>query len=242
MKITICDDNSEDLSTIEKMMKKYLNTRPFIDYQMSKFSNPIKLYKEINDKNFADIYILDIIMSNATGIDIGKEIRKNNSDNTIIYITTSDDFALDAFNVHACRYLLKPIQESQFFEAMDYAVSCTKTKREPIYLVKTKDGLRSIPYSKIMYIENAARLLYIHMTDGEVITSIFIRKSFEKELEQLIENNQFIQVHKSYLINLNYIDKLNSSSIIMNNGDIIPVSRKNTANVKRQYLLFLSEQ
>ncbi len=125
---------------------------------------------------------------------------------------------------------------------MDYARSYRESKRGPLYLVKTRTGMVSIPCSKIEYIENASRMLNVYLTDGSVITSIFIRKSFDDEIKDLITEKSFMQVHKSFLVNLNYIKKLEGNSITMDSGTHIPISKKNTANVKRQYLTFISEQ
>ena len=85
-------------------------------------------------------------------------------------------------------------------------------------------------------------MLNVYLTDGSVITSIFIRKSFDDEIKDLITEKSFMQVHKSFLVNLNYIKKLEGNSITMDSGTHIPISKKNTANVKRQYLTFISEQ
>lgn len=111
-----------------------------------------------------------------------------------------------------------------------------------MYPIKTKNGLQSVSCSKIEYVENASRMLNVHLTDGSTITSIFIRKSFEEELGELIHNKCFLQVHKSFLINLNHVKKLDGNNIIMSSGANIPVSKKNISNVKRQYLLFVSGQ
>lgn len=181
-------------------------------------------------------------MSGTSGIDIGNQLKSLGSSAAIIYTTSSDDFALDAYGVHAIRYLLKPVQEDKLFEALDYARSFQEAKKGPMYLVKTKSGLTSIPYSKIEYIENSSRMLNIHLTNKEVVTSIFIRKSFDEEISDLCKESNFLQVHKSFLINLNYVKKLDGNSITMDNGDEIPISKKNTANAKRRYLLFISEQ
>ena len=109
----------------------------------------------------------------------------------IIYITSSDDHALDAYGVHAVRYLLKPIDENSLFEALNYALSYTKTKTEPLYLIKTKDGILQRPYSKIEYIENANRRLAVHLVNGETLISLFIRKCFEDEIQQVAEKRIF---------------------------------------------------
>lgn len=242
MKIAICDDSIKDLAAIENLLGKYCKQYPQADFEVEKFTDPAQLSGQIQKEQLADIYILDILMSGTTGIDIGKQIKSSGSGAAIIYITSSDDFALDAYNIHAVRYLLKPIQEEAFFEALDYARSFQEQKKGPVYLVKTKQGLVSIPCAKIEYIENISRMLNVHLTDGAEITSIFIRKSFDEEIKGLLQKGYFMQVHKSFLVNLNYIKRLEGSSIAMDSGADIPISKKNTANVKRQYLLFISEQ
>ena len=242
MKIAICDDSMKDLITLEGMLETYKKLNPNAAFQVEKFSDSSALYEKIQKKELADIYILDILMAQTSGIDLGNEIRKVSNENAIIYITSSDDFAMDAFQIHAVKYLLKPVQETQFLEALDYAFSYTKLKKGPLYQKKTKSGLQSVPVSKIEYVENASRMLHVHLTDGRIITSIFIRKSFEEELGDLLRDENFLQVHKSFLINLNHVKKLDGNNIIMGSGANIPVSKKNTTLVKRQYLLFVSGQ
>lgn len=242
MKITICDDSIQDLSKIEKALQKYMNHNTKANFEISKYSDPGKLSRNVSAGQFADIYILDLIMSSQTGIDIGRQLRKSGCQNPIIYITSSDDFALDAYQVHAVRYLLKPVSEADLFEAMDHALSYGEIKSGPIYLIKTKDGLISVPYSKIEYIENVSRTLDVHLTDKENIKSIFIRKSFDDEISELLQDRSFIQAHKSYIINLNCVKQLTPSSVIMESGKHIPVSKTRTAGVKKAYLSFIAEQ
>lgn len=99
--------------------------------------------------------------------------------------------------------------------------------------LETKEGLISIPYSRIEYIENYSRRLNICLTDGKNIQSIFIRKSFNEETQQIAENDSFIQVHKSFLVNLYHVDKLMSGNIIMESGARFPISKARTADVKK---------
>lgn len=242
MHIVICDDKIEDLANIEKMLLKYSKCHPNINFETEKFSDAHKLLGKIQDNQMADIYILDIIMSEVTGIDIGNQIRKSGNKSIIIYITSSADFALDAYDVHAVRYLVKPVDEDKFFEAVDYALSYIDVKRGSVYIVKTKDGLEQVPYSQIEYIESSSRMLEVNLTNGGKIKSICIRKSFDEEIKELLDDKSFIKVHKSFLINLRYIKKLNRNNVIMESGASIPVSKKSTVNVKREYLLFVSEQ
>ncbi len=159
----------------------------------------------------------------------------------IIYLTSSDDFALEAYGVHAARYLLKPVSEKDFFEAMEFALSYNKVNEEILFPVKTKMGTVSVPYSKIEYIENYSRMLNVHLMDGSSIKSIFIRKSFDEEIRQISGDRSFLRVHKSFLINMNHIKKLEYGNILMESGRRIPVSKTRAADVKKEYLLFISE-
>lgn len=241
MKVVICDDNIQDLAGIKNLLIKYREYSPKVDFEVEKFSDAVRLSDKIQKNELADIYVLDMIMTEKTGIDIGNQIRRTGSGSAIIYITSSDEFALDAYDVHAVRYLLKPVSEERFFEAMDYAVSCTRLKTEPMYLVRTKDGLISLSHSRIEYIEQSARRLEIYLTSGECIQSIFIRRSFDSEIEELLNVKGFIRVHKSFLVNLKYIKQLISGSAVMESGRSVPVSRAKAAEVKREYMQYVSE-
>lgn len=243
MKLVICDDNISDLIKIEKLVAKYKTLNPKTELEIIKFTEPDRLSEQIRRRDLADIYILDIIMSQTTGIEIGSQIRNVGSQKpVIIYITSSNDFALEAYDIHAIRYLLKPISEEKFFEALDYALSSREIKQDPVFPVKTREGLVSVPCSQIEYIENASRTLEVHLTSREQVKSIFIRRSFEDEIEPLTDNRNFVQVHKSFLINFQHVKKLDTDSILMSSGTSIPVSKRNTARVRKEYLLFVSEQ
>ncbi len=87
MRIVICDDSIEDMLKIEKMLIKYMEVSSNTDFVTEKFSDALQLYQKIQEGELADIYILDMIMSEKNGIDIGRQIRKIGKENVIIYIT-----------------------------------------------------------------------------------------------------------------------------------------------------------
>ena len=123
MRIVICDDTLKDLIKLEKLLLKYSSYYSDMNFEIEKYSDAALLSKKIQEEDLADIYILDIVMSKITGIDIGRQIRKNNKKSVIIYVTVSDNYALDAYGIYAIRYLLKPVNETLFFESLDYALS-----------------------------------------------------------------------------------------------------------------------
>ncbi len=242
MKIAICDDSIEDLFKIEQLLLKYKTLYPGRDFELEKFSDPAVLSQLIAQGRLADIYILDMLMQGKTGIAIGSQLRQMGCENAVIYVTASDDFALDAYGVRALRYILKPVSESRLFEALDYALSTAMLKSEPLFLIKTEDGLVQTPYSGIEYIENVRRKLEVHLTDGRMLKSLFIRKSFEDEICELVLKKNFQQVHKSFLVNLDYVRRLTAECINMESGKLIPVSKARAARVRREYLLYVSDK
>lgn len=241
MKIVVCDDNAEDLETVDRLLDRYGKAAADRSLVVEKFQNASVLYNGILQGARADLYILDMIMAEQTGIDIGSLLRTTGFEGMIIYITSSDDFALDAYGVHAARYLLKPVSEESFFEAMDFALSYKKVEKDPLFPVKTKEGTVAVPYSKIEYIENYARSLNVRLTDAELIRSIFIRKSFDEEIREIAADRSFLQVHKSFLINMNYVKRLEQTDIVMESGIHVPISKARAADVKKEYLLFISD-
>ena len=241
MKIVICDDCVKDLQRLERLLQKYRDTAAGIHFEVEEFTDACRLYERILQGDQADIYLLDMIMSEKNGIEIGSLIRQNGGGGVIIYVTTSADFALEAYEVHASRYLLKPVSEEHFFEAMDFALYYQNAEKNPLFPVKTKNGTLSVPYSKIEYIENYSRMLNVFLADGENIKSIFIRKSFDEEIKEISGDRSFLRIHKSFLINMNHVKKLGQGNIIMESGRRIPVSKTRAAEVKREYLQFLSE-
>lgn len=123
---------------------------------------------------------------------------------------------------------------------MNFARSYTRIHKEHLFLVKTREGTLSVSYSRIEYIENYSRTLNVYLNDGENIRSIFIRKSFDEEIREIAGDKSFLQVHKSFLINMKYVKKLEQSEIVMESGKRIPVSKTRATDVKRTYLQFLS--
>ena len=77
------------------------------------------------------------------------------------------------------------------------------------------------------------------MTDGENIKSIFIRKSFDTEIEELLNDKSFLQVHKSFVINLKHVKRLTMNNVVMESGKSIPVSKARSAGQKKSILYLL---
>lgn len=241
MKITICDDEMREVKNTKELLDQYLLTKPGLSATVEVSQNSSKLYDDINAGEESDIYILDVMMPGRSGIEIGKLLDEQKRKCVVIYTTCSKDYALDAYGVKASRYLLKPIEENAFCEAMDFAILHVQQKLSPEFIVKTKQGVVTLDFDKIIYIESASRAMHFHMSDGSLIRSIMLRASFETELDPILKDENFIQIHKSFVINMAYISNMSQESVTLGNV-ILPISKKKIAQTKKTYLAYIADR
>ena len=237
LSIAICDDEMVEIKNIIQALYIVLDEKVSLDYYTD--------YNELLDACQAgkeyDIYFLDILMPGMTGINVAHLINEYNRDALIVFITSSREYALEAFGVKAVRYLLKPIEHNALKEAIDYCKSLMKNTKKT-WLVKTQRGIVTIDMNDITYIESYNRAMNIHKSDGSTILSSSLRSSFEDALKEILENPVFIQVHKSYVVNMNYVDTYGSSLLYLEDGDEIPISKNKSKDVKTKFLKFMADR
>ncbi|MGN1050970.1 MAG: LytR/AlgR family response regulator transcription factor, partial [Acutalibacteraceae bacterium] len=187
--------------------------------------------------NSFDIFLLDMIMPDMNGISLAREIAKKVKAPIIIFLTASKDHALEAYGVRAIRYLLKPVDTDSLSEAITLAYSQLKSrKKEKTFCIKTADGIQKIKYSHILYAEMAMRAIHIYKFDGNKIVSNIMRKSFEEEMAPLLNDKCFVQIHKSYIVNMDYIDTLGKSELTLFTGTKLPISRNHQSGTKKKFM------
>lgn len=239
IRIAICDDEQETLHDLADTVTHY-GTQKNLDLSIDKFIHPKDLADKISHSSHYEIYILDMLMPHLNGIEIGQLIRQQDTQAVIIYLTSSMDFAYQAYGVFAQRYLLKPLKETEFFEAMDFAAEHVLQMQKSLY-INTAQGIQKIFYQEIEYVENAARAIHIFATNGKEIISRLLRKSFENDMDGLLKSHDFIQTHKSFIVNLGQVRLYGPSQMTMRSGAQIPISKSRQSEVKRAYLSYISE-
>ncbi|MCH8559013.1 MAG: LytTR family DNA-binding domain-containing protein [Balneolia bacterium] len=229
-KVIIIDDESAG----RKLIKEYIQAHP--DYVvLAEANNGVDAVRLINGYK-PDLVFLDIQMPGLTGFEVLTHLEEIPQ---IIFSTAYDEFALQAFEVHAVDYLLKPYTKERFERALDRSFKrnridairplteslLTKDKAYPEkILVKSRNKLITVATSDIIRIEaygDYSRLI----TSGETYLSNF----GIGELEQKLDPGTFLRVHRSSIINYNRIAEVNkypnSYEITMINSDKVRVSR-----------------
>ncbi|MBQ4528462.1 MAG: response regulator transcription factor, partial [Clostridia bacterium] len=152
MKLAICDDERICREELIKLLNEYIAVNPGKDISFSEFSNADNILDSSSALDF-DIYILDIVMPGLSGIELGKTLRSMGSKGKIIYLTSSEEFAVDSYKVKAANYILKPVCKDELFTTLDDIISEISENEEKSLIVKTADSITRVTYNSILYAE-----------------------------------------------------------------------------------------
>lgn len=232
IKIAFCDDDISVLNELRVLLDRYrVDRNQEIEY--TAFQSPLELLAEIEKGTRFDILFLDVLMPGETGIDAAAEIRRYDTNVKIIFLTSSAEYAVQSYTVGAYFYQLKPIWAESFLRLMDSAVAACEKEHSESLILRCKSGITRIELRQLEYCEVIHRTLFLHLTSGKVLESVGRLDELSKQLEP---SGMFLRPHRSYLVNLDYIQNLSSHSITMSCLTEIPLPRGNYHEVKEAYL------
>ncbi len=233
MKIAICEDTRQDLLHIASLVETYRNTRK-TELTYVSFQNATELLSTLEGGNY-DVLLLDVLMPGINGIQAAREIREQDEQVKIIFLTSSPEFAVESYSVQAYYYLLKPVSENKLFPILDKLAEDFR-KPEDALRIKTQSSVISLTYGKIEYVEVRAKKLYFFMTNGSVRE---VPGSLSEYEQALLKRPGFIKVHPSYLVNLKWVQELQKCELVTASGHRVPVSRTAYPQVRTAYTQFL---
>lgn len=221
LKCLVIDD--EELA--RGLIKSYIAKLDFLEI-IGDFESPLDAMSIIQ-KETIDVIFLDIQMPDLKGTDFAKLI---NPTTKIIFTTAYSEYALEGFELNALDYLLKPITFDRFLVAVNKLASPTTPTVDSSDTITVKSGydLHKLKYSAILYIESDNEYVVFH-TKNEKIMSHQSLKSLEKTLD----NSMFKRVHRSFIINKEFVTALKGKELFM--GEIkIPISTSYYDQVKKE--------
>lgn len=233
--IALCDDIASELEKVETLLEKYKEINSMLRYKLNRFEDAQLLIDKIIDKNYLpDLLLMDIVMKEKTGLEAVREMREEGYDIPVIFLTTSTEYALEAYQVDALQYLVKPLDKKRFFHAMDIAFEVIKKVEKNFIVIKTSNGLRQIHPDQIIYCETQKNYQILHL-EGEQIR---VRMTSGELYEILGAFPQFLKCGSSYVLNLNHIISMNREEIHVDNGDKIYLPRNRVTEFKKKYFAF----
>ena len=234
LRIAICDDEENQLNRTTVLLSTYLQSHPDLHGQVEAFQSGGALLQRAEGAGGFDLYVLDILMPELSGIDTGRRLRALGEGGEIIYLTSSNEFAADSYDVRAFFYLLKPVEEKKFFQVLDGAVKKLNRRRSSAVVVATVDGPRRILLERIRYVERVGRCMRYYCTDG-MVDSQTIRVSFREAAAPLLADRRFCQCGASFVLNFQHVAGVNGQTALLDNGQTVALPRTSATEFKKAW-------
>ena len=166
-----------------------------------------------------DIVLMDIEMPGLNGIEVAKQLRKEDDTAVLIFVTHMVNYAIEGYAVRAMDFLVKPVEYQNFRIKMDRAIELLEKTRGSEFTIQTSTGLRRIRTDEIQYIEVMDHTLLFHLNSGELT----LRGSI-KDYEEKLSPFDFVRCNNSFLINLRHVKELDGNDVLIDKHRI-PVGR-----------------
>ena len=234
LNIAICDDEAIHRREIQTMLSRYLQEHPSLEGKLWVYSEGKALLEQAREMGGFDLYILDILMPEFSGIEIGRRLRALGDGGEILYLTNSNDFAADSYDVGAFFYLLKPVEEEKLFRVLAGAVEKLLWKKNRSMLVNTMQGPRCVLFQKIRYAERIGRGIRFFCTDA-VVDSTTIRVPFREAMAPLLEDRRFCLCGASFVVNFQYVTGVNGPIVILDDGQSLALPKAAATDFKKAW-------
>ncbi len=227
--IAICEDETYLLEELRKKAEAYLKTRHY-PAEIRTFTSGEDLLKE--QRSF-DLILLDLVLPGINGLETAKRLSRKSC---IIFITSYREYAVDAFEVEAVHYLLKPVTDERLYQAMDRALKQSKQADDRTLALIKSGSTHILPIRDILYCEVFDHRVCIHTAQGNYEYSGTL-DMLEGKLD-----GRFFRCHRSYLINMSHVVGQEKGTALVSNGNRVLISRRKQAEFMQRLLRNLKNE
>lgn len=230
-KIAICDDEEFTCSNIETTLLEY-SQKSNLKVQVDIFGSGEKLLKVLESKALYDIIFLDIDLVTISGVDIGKKLRDEleNESTKLIYISSKTSYAMQLFKTRPIDFLIKPLCKNDILDVLIRCVKIINSENE-VFEFSIGANTHRVFYKDILYFRSIGRKILITLCNESV--------EFYGKLDEIANQLpfwDFLQIHKSYVINCNNVIEYTYETVKMKNKEILTISQANRKNVREKLL------
>lgn len=228
--VAIVEDDDEQASILERMILNYRNDSEIDVVRFSGFDDLEERASRI------DIALMDIRLGDEskTGINAAATMFPQGSGTQVIYVTGYPEYCTEVYQTEHIYFLTKPVMQADLNDALGKAIEgiCRNGER-PLGISSGNRLVRVLP-RKISYIESDRRKVRVHLADSTVLETYHSMKALAPLLP-----GSFIRCHKSFLVNMTFIAELQSDSVRMLSGELVPMSRTNRRQVRERFTTYL---
>lgn len=226
IRIAALDDEEQWITTERQITEQCFQPE---EYEFSSYTSVDEFLSELNEKK-CDIYLLDMefpVSSGFSGLAIGKVIKDLYEEAVIIYITGHVEYAIEAFEVNAFRYIPKVMLEEKLPEAYRVIANKIRQRRKEYLTVTLENRMEKIDKSQIYYLVKEKKYVIITHTEGKCK----VRTSLD-EMQRRLNMDCFLRIDKGCVVNIMHVMSLAHYQVKMRNGNYLTISHPQIQNVK----------
>lgn len=231
MVIYICDDEPIYVEKVAEVIRNYCDEEKY-KFTVKEFVDEDKMLEEIYKYEDADLVFIDIQLKKRNGIDIAASIKKVMRDVSIAYITAYDVFIQASFGTEPIGYLKKPFEDEKIINIVELKKSKIEGNKKSKLEFVCEHKKVCINVNKILYITSNLRKVEIS-TANEKFYSYEKLNDVQDKMNSI--GADFVRVHRSILVNFDYVSRYEHDKVILINGEEIPVSRNYRKRVSDDY-------
>lgn len=227
MKILLCEDNRADLEKAREQIEAAAETYP--EESMLEICQTAEACRAYLKSEMPDLVFMDIFMAETSGVVLAREIRSLSTDVQLVFLTSSNEFAAESYEVGAMDYILKPTTQSQVKKVFENYIKARKSQRRYILVKRGRDEVK-IEEAGIFYVRTIGNETSIHTKTG-VIRAYYPLREIEKQLDL----SHFLKVRKGLITSMDYIETMEGDYCMLKNGEEYAISRKNKAENRKKF-------
>lgn len=226
--IVLCDDDGAFAAAFARRIEALPDYAPRT-MRLQVVQDPAAL----TDETPCDLLFLDIDLGAENGIRVARRLRRTRPDTVLIFVTNYKEYAPEGYEVNAFRYLAKDELDAKLGPYFRAALAACRTRLRTVELVCDGEPVQ-LPLPKLVYIESRGHDQYLHLQGAE--RDGFVTHTTLNQLETLLADQGFLRLHKSYLVNMAWLDTLQSGGARLRTGETLPVSARSYRANKQRYL------
>ncbi|MDE7219920.1 MAG: LytTR family DNA-binding domain-containing protein [Oscillospiraceae bacterium] len=234
MLIYICDDQQEEASVLQLCLTKAA-AELSVSCMTKVYCSGEALIDAVENEAAPSLVVLDVYMEGMSGIETGRRLRSLRPDLPLAFLTTSRDFAVDAFELNALHYIVKPVTVEAARALLERLPprpgSTVKMLELPV-----QDGTAQFPLAEINRIISKSRGVEIHITGR---SAAWLPCRFREVEVRLSDEPDFLLISRGCIVNLGHVQSIDFDTCCLKNGEQLPVSRRERLNVQNRYSDFL---
>ena len=231
MRIAVCEDNN----IVAAFMEDYIASMDAenIEYEIFTSGDDLIHYMERENVTF-NILFMDIEMPGRNGIETSAYVREKDKNALIIFITDHKEYVYEVFDVLPFRFLIKPVTREALNLVMKKAFEHFNLTKQVFFFKQNKTQLQ-VAFDGIIYFEGNLRKVRLVTTGGEYD---FYGKI--SEVVKKLDGNLFLQIHNSYIVNMDQIRKISESVVLLKSGTTLPISKKYREYVRQKHIQYMA--